>query len=164
MSETKTAIERLEEQLNDKDMYISNLEREIEELKQLNDEKAWFWTKHTKSKETEGLPIPRLEIRWRQEDIDGYNWVAAYNLVYRHFTGDVVVVPVGATKVGGGRSPTFDYTAGAEGEVVSTPFRDGVHIAHDMRELKLPGFAIYDGKVTELKPLEGPAPWQREKS
>lgn len=165
MTEKKNAVERLEELLHTKDREIERLEEQVHELKNAADfeerYRVWFWTKHSKSEEKEGLPVPRLEIRWRKEDGDGYNWVAAYNLVYRHYLGDVMAVPLGATKVGGQRSPTFDYVTMTESSKVETPFRDGVHIMHDMRELRLPGFAVYDGKVTELKALEGLAPWQK---
>jgi hypothetical protein len=146
---TKTTVERLEELLNTKDTQIETLQAKLQAYKDQEEEENWRWTQHSKSEEKEGLPVPRLEIRWIKLDKNGYNWRAAYNLVYKHLLGDVILVPMGSTtrNGGNGKGPIRDGK-------VETPFRDGVHIAHEMLTLKLPGFAICDDTVTVLKPYK----------
>lgn len=144
MSEDKlTAVERLEELLNERDERIAELEAEAEAKKLVED---WAWVRHTQPAETD-LPVPRLEMRWTQRD--QWNWVARYGLVYRHFLGHLVHVPFGETtrNGSGARSPI------TEGKV-DTPFRDGAHIACDAARLKLPAFAICGDVVTCIEPQD----------
>lgn len=146
--EKLTAVQRLEELLNERDERIAELEAKLDEEEEERDDRAWMWTKHSKSEEKESLPVPRLEIRWTPEGrFPGYNWLASYNLVYQHLLGHVMVVPLGSTKQGGGdaRGPVRDGK-------VETPFRDGVHIMHDAWALRLPAYAICGGVVTKVEP------------
>lgn len=154
MSEKLTAVERLEEMLNERDARIEELEGRIEELEgrigdweDSRDEDAWFWTRHEKVDDKDGLPVPRLEIRWTPLGRGRYNWLASYNLAYRHLLGHVMSVPLGATRQSGGdeRGPV------REGKV-ETPFRDGVHIMHDAWALKLPAYAVCGDVVTKIEP------------
>lgn len=56
--------------------------------------------------------------------------------------------PLGETAVNGGKDeiPVFYDNDGF------LPFRDGVHIKNDMKQLKLPAFAICEDVVKELSP------------
>lgn len=147
MSDEKmTAIERLEALLDEKDAEI----RELESEKADRDYgERWGWMRQKKSDEAEGLPVPRLEIRWRK--LNDWERLAEYSLVYRFFLGEVIRIPISMTKQSGG--PVV------HGAMVETPFRDGAHIRHDMRQLNLPGYAICDGLVTKLEPMDRPNPY-----
>jgi hypothetical protein len=145
-----TAIERLESECNRLEAEASALRAKLSEHESTE---AWRWTRHQRHDSDGGLPVPRLELRWEPIDERGYNWRALYSLVHRHFLGHYVTVPMGETRVGGMREPLRD------GEV-DLPFRDGVHIKHDMRELNVPGFAIYGDHVTKLDPLAQVAPYE----
>jgi hypothetical protein len=89
------------------------------------------------------LPVPRLELRWigAQEEPDG-DW--EYNLVVNHFTGKVVFYPLGDTEITGRDEPFYPNGR------IRLPLRDGAHIMHDSKELKLPAFAIRGSRVEAL--------------
>lgn len=141
------AIERLEDLLNKRDEEIADLRTKIRKQEDEDDEEAWLWTRHTESKEAEGLPVPRLEIRWTTLGRGMWNWLASYNFVYRHFLGQVIVVPLGRTRVGAGceRTPVT-------GGQVDLPYREGVHIRHDAWALRLPAYAICGNVVNKIEP------------
>lgn len=147
-AEKLTAIERLEALLDEKDAIIAKFEAEDYERSEEADADAWKWTKHSTSDEKDGLPVPRLEIRWRPLGSDEWNWFAAYDLIYRHLLGHVVRIPIGGTRRGGGKSPPLH-----EGKV-ETPFRDGAHIRCEMRTLNLPGYAICGDIINKLEPAK----------
>jgi len=90
------------------------------------------------------LPVPRLELRCEPVD-DGTEWV--YSLVYKHFLGHIVFVTFGITRVSG--APAVEPIDGGK---LQLPMRDGVHIYHDMKELRLPGFAICGETIEQLEP------------
>lgn len=140
-----TAVERLEELLNQQESEVEQLK---EKLRQYEYTEAWRWTRHRASDEAESLPLPRLEIRWSPADDLRRSWVAVYALVYRHMLGYVFAIPISETRSNGHQTPPV------HNGVVELPFRDGHHIRHDMREMKLPGFAICEGTVNELSPME----------
>jgi hypothetical protein len=145
MAARKRSVERLEELLEQKDREIEELQERVYKAED-QAERNWQWTKHFEIKEDESLPVPRLEMRWREiESHDGFNWEACYNLVYRHFLGHVIAVPMGHTRIGGERNPI-------QNGKVDLPFRDGAHIQNDMAQLKLPGFAIFNKTITPLEP------------
>ena len=131
--------------LNEKDKEINDLAQRIEELENIIDGRTWGWTIHAKVSEVENmsLPVPRLEMRWRELDDWGYNWEARYRLVYRHFLSHLVAVPLGNTKRGGDSPPMTN-------ENVDLPIRDGAHIKHDAKLLNLPAFVIYGSKVHQI--------------
>ena len=141
-------LERLKELLDEKDRLLNEKDSEIVSLNdQIESEQRWresYWTRHQKRTDDGGLPVPRLEIRWEPADEarDGYNWVANYCLIYRHFLGDIIAVPLGQTKV------TSQMSLVQEGKV-GTPFRDGAHIRNDAQHLGLPAFAVC-GEVKTL--------------
>jgi len=137
----------LEERLNER---INELENELEKkLRAENDAKyvdSWRWRDIRKVSITEnnGLPIPRLELRWRA--LDGDNAICDYLLVQRHYLGHLIATPLSSTKVGGGGSR--EYCARLD-----TPFRDGAHIKHDAAHFKLPAFVCFEAQHRELEPL-----------
>lgn len=149
MTDKMTAIERLENLLDQKDRELQAFRKEAEFQEY---REKWAWMRQQKSDEADGLPVPRLEIRWRQAD--EWTRLAEYSMVARHFMGDVIRHPISVTKCSGTGALVH------EGKV-ETPFRDGTHIRHDMRHLGLPGFVIANGVVTKLEPMDGPAPYEK---
>lgn len=135
----------IEERLNDK---IYQLESKIEKLEEEKEDAIyhdrWRWRMITKLTEEENwnLPLPRLEIRWEYQD--DYNSVASYALVMRHLTGTIERIPIGSTSRSG-RVEKAD---------LSTPFRDGAHIRHGMRQTGLRGFVVNANQCRELQPNE----------
>lgn len=97
------------------------------------------WKRHRKLTNAENLdlPVPRLEIRYSSA-ADGL--AAKYSLVYEHFLGHLMQIPIGLTMCGGGhlKSKGEDY--------LELPFREGAHIASDMLQLGLPGYIINGAK------------------
>ena len=132
--------------LNEKDRQIDKLAERVEELENTLDGRTWGWTIHTTVSEDENmnLPVPRLEMRWRELDDWGYNWEAQYRLVHRHFLDHLVAIPLGSTKRGGDSPPMTN-------EKVDLPFRDGAHIKHDAKALDLPAFVIYGDEVHPIE-------------
>lgn len=160
---TEQALERIELLLQEKQAEIDRLLKAEEER---DDSAAWSWTRHQiyAADQSPTLPVPRLEIRYRSLDRDGYSVKALYCLVYRHFTARmggihcngskdcVVFVPIGETSIKGwnpGRHPRKD--SGLWADQMYGPHRDGAHIRHDMEQLGLPGFIIAtDGEVYQI--------------
>lgn len=107
--------------------------------------------KEFKMLDVENLPMPRLQIRWEMVDEVQNKWTAHYELVIplnpydgrREDGRNYIAVPFGTTKVTSAHSPIKNGK-------VSTPFRDGVHIKWDQEKLKLPAFAIYGDRVTQI--------------
>jgi len=101
------------------------------------------WIKGTIITEEENLnlPVPRLEIRYFNINEDGNNLTAIYSLIYKHFLGDLVNVIMGQTNC---RYPKPNPIA--ENGIIKTPFKDGVHIENDKKQLNLPAYAIYKDK------------------
>lgn len=101
------------------------------------------------------LPVPRIEMRWSTTSTDGYETVALYVLVHRHFLDDIVATPLGQTRRNSGRVDSF-----LMGGDLDLPFRDGAHFAHDARHLGLRAFITTDrGDVTELDPVTRAQTW-----
>lgn len=144
------AIERLAEQLDEKDQRIEELEEELQKLKD-ESEWDWKWARHKTLKENQdNLPVPRLEMRWHKESDDGYLTRWDYKLIYRHTLGHLVAVPIGQTKSQGGNGTPPIYN----GEI-STPFRDGVHICQDSGHLGIPAFCVVGNKIARLMMKDG---------
>jgi hypothetical protein len=139
------AIERLEEQLAERERQIARLEARLEQLANDKEKGEWIWARHKKVEDQTDLPVPRLELRWTSLDQQEWNWLCTYSLIYGHFDGHLIAVPMGATRVGGGSS----VVPMRHGEV-ELPIRDGAHIRHDAWALKLPAFAIYEKTVTRI--------------
>lgn len=141
-------IERLEELLNAKDRENEELRSKLQEIE---DQREWRWTLHTdREEDTHDLPVPRLEIRcdpYYEGTWSAQTW--SYCLVYRHFLGHLVWVPLGETKRTGGprdTPPPLD----------DLPVRDGTHIAHDSGTLGLPAFVVIEERTQRIEPRVRP--------
>lgn len=165
MTET---VENLNRLLKAARRRIAKLKREVrraeeraEGLERQLDTNTLGWSRHREWTE-EDLPVPRLEMHWERTSEDGYERVALYVLVYRHFLdgcGDkpkIEAVPMGLTRVSGGHNRTPWFWNGA----IETPFRDGAHFKHDAKHLGLPAFVTTeDGDVTQVNPDTGEQTW-----
>ena len=134
-----TAIERLEQLLDERDTQIEELEQKLQDLTD-ESERAWDWARHSIIQPHPLLPIPRLEIRCVNLG-NWYNWEWRYGFVYKHLLGHLVLIPMGNTKCGGSGKPPMDWT----GKYMDLPFRDGAHFRSDFEQLNLPAFAIIEG-------------------
>lgn len=154
MADKKSALDRLAEQLDERDTQIEELEEKLYNIQhkydQLHDGDEWAWRNIRNISETDnlGLPVPRLEIRYRK--YDDYNVIADYGLVHRHLLGKIDFIPFGSTRIGGARS--------LEPEHLDLPFRDGGHILNDMWELKLPAYVVNGKKFKEIELTKDSAP------
>lgn len=138
------AIERLTELLNQKDQEINKLNQTIEGFELAQEREVWDWARHEDFDDDSGLPVPRLEIRCKNLDT-WHNWTWTYGIVYKHLLKHCVFVPLGYTKCGGGgRIPVY------EGEP-TLPFRDGAHIRHDAKELRLAAYSLFEGEYRKIK-------------
>lgn len=124
---SERTIDRLENLIAEKDREIEKLFDKIENL-EYRDEWRWRQIRQLTEKENADLPVPRLELRYR--DKSEYQHFIDYGLVYRHLMGDIEFIPISCTKIGG------------KGLLLSMPFRDGAHMYNDMYELRLPGFVV----------------------
>lgn len=138
---------------------VSREKREIrEELDNLNktlEDGRETWSRHQPWNEN-GLPVPRLELHWKKDgEYDSRCW---YLLVYKHLLHteekpDIVAVPLGLTRSGGGSRNQQGFMFG---EYVDTPFRDGAHAAHDSTQLKIPLYVTNeDGAVDFIDVSDG---------
>lgn len=135
----KSSIEeRLNDELNEKENIIEKLEEELETIK-YHDEWKWRHIRTLSKEENLGLPIPRLEIRYRT--IDDYNLVADYALVYESLMGETTFCPLSATRCG----TSFRYL-----EDLELPFRNGADIMNEMYILNLPGYRVANGKYKKI--------------
>jgi hypothetical protein len=175
----EAALERLENLLSEKEDEADELRGK---LAVYEEGEAWSWTRHrvVSADPSPKLPVPRLEIRYSalDGDPDGYNGRALYCLVYRHYTHGtgglkcddskdcIVFVPIGETRCGGGARPLEPREAQGSGGLFAGrsygPHRDGAHIRHEMRELKLPGFIIGASGDTYQVDLEAEAKAREE--
>lgn len=124
-----------------KDTEIQQLHGQIKELEE---HATWEWARHREIEHDE-LPVPRLQMSHRIIDKEEYNQEWIYSLVYKHLLGHSVEVPLGCTKVSG----SFRRNADIDNIL---PFRDRAHFKHDMRELGLPGYVIYQGNAVKYTP------------
>lgn len=135
-----TAIERLEEELNRVSWELKQYQEKEEARK---DKKAWSWTQHTDRPDDGGLPVPRLELRCVILNGHDYSWVWNYDLIYRHRLGHIIAVPLGKTRCDGGKAPQYAFS--------DLPFRERVHIYHDMHEMNLPAYACLGDQSIKLE-------------
>lgn len=142
------AVEALGEKIEDLE---TQLEEANEELQSHRRFANWGWTIPQYNWPERYRPVPRLELVWRQVDPGNgrgpswYNRECTYYLVYQHLLGDIVAVPMGHTTVNGG-SDSPPITGG----LVTLPFREGAHVVHDAKQLKLPAYACIVGENNEL--------------
>lgn len=132
---TMTLEERLNDQLCEAEDKISKLVRELED-KTYTDQWGWRHIFQISEEDNLGLPIPRMEIRYR---VDGYNAYADYGLVIRHFGKHIDFIPFSSTRVG------RDYA-----EKLELPFRDGAHIVFDKGNLNIPAYVTYNNNFKEI--------------
>lgn len=98
-------------------------------------------TKKLKEHDNNGLPVPRLEIRYK-DTADPEKLRAEYGLVYRHLCDHLVFATLGLTKIHGALHYYRDR--------LDLPFRDGAHIRHEMKTLNLRAFVVYGQHHREL--------------
>lgn len=140
MAYDMTIIERLERDLNDRDATIEKLQEKIDGMEAYA---TWEWARHTTIEaEDDPLPVPRLEMSVYARTDDWYITEWLYSLVYKHLLGHHVRIPLGHTKVTGGRGgpPDPDFT----------PIRDGAHIRNEARQMGLPAYVVIEGRATQL--------------
>lgn len=134
-----TAIERLEQLLDEKDKQLDELQLKLYRLEDTaqSAEAGWSLPREVPDDHPE-LPLPRLELAWKQRTPGSWSsYRVEYRLVRRHLCDHVVITPLGSTQVdGGGLDP---FASGAERAL---PFRDGAHVIHDAAHLELPAYAL----------------------
>lgn len=129
-------IERLEEELGDVRDKLECAEANLEHMSR----HGWMLKRLLPAEQT--LPVPRLELTVVRSSEEELNWY--YRIVYRHFDGDVVSLPISQTRSRGHtREPIHDG-------LIDLPLRDGVHIHHDMAHLSLPAFIVCGDRVEQL--------------
>jgi len=135
MSDNMTLLERLNDQIGDLEDTNLQLKEKIADQKHFSD---WHWRhiRQLSEEENLGLPLPRLEIRYRK---DNYNSYADYGLVTRHFAKHIDFTPMSSTRV------SKDYA-----DKLTLPNRDGAHIIHDKESLKLPAYIVFEEKFKEI--------------
>jgi hypothetical protein len=148
-SDKTTAIERLEGLLNEKDAEIENLSKQVEDLEERIRGIRSGWMEHKELPRTQTLPVPRLEMLY--EPIHGWSdYETIYQLVYRHFLGHCVAIPLGRTSINSSSWKNAEPPMDELGRP-HLPFRDGAHIKSDAKHLNVPAFVILGDKVTDLK-------------
>jgi hypothetical protein len=137
------AAEIIAKQLDEANERIAELEYEIAELQE-----RVPWTDHSEVPPDE-LPVPRLEMLWEKGSFpNGHNYRCTYRLIYKHLLGHWIAVPLGSTRVSGGRDPD-QYDA-----KLQIPFRDGAHIRSDAKHLNLPAFVRWGNRCDSLNMSE----------
>lgn len=140
---TKTAVQRLEILLNDKDHEIEKKDVRIEEFETTLRGVLTGWAVPVELPSDQSLPVPRLEMVF--EELDSYNTRMVYRMVYRHLLGHCIGVPLGATtRSGYGKYDPIDNTD------MAMPFRDGAHLRNEARQFGWPAFVVFEGRVKEL--------------
>jgi hypothetical protein len=141
-------IEKQENEIYEKDCRIEELETELEEIKNINKNK---WQHHILFEDVElikDLPVPRIQMNF---ETDGYNNKWVYGLVIKPFwfqwdglENKLLMIPISRTTGTGKRSPS---------EEDKLPFRDGLHVKYDAKELNLPAYFVWEseGIVEKIK-------------
>ena len=132
---TMTAEARLAEMLDEKDAEIEGLEEKLREATDTG------WYCHRKVEDVPELPLPRLEFAWNVGEGTEREYTVEYRLVRKHLVGDVVIVPLGLTRVSGGNTDSKPWQGPIQFPV-NLPFRDGAHAFSDSAHLRLPLYAI----------------------
>lgn len=146
------AINEKNAKIEEQEEKIQELERELEEIEDkfnaLKDGEDWAWRdiREISEEENLGLPLPRMELRYRR--YDDFHVVGDYGLVIRHLLGQINFIPFGSTKIGGRIALLPDH--------LDTPFRDGGHLQNDAWELKLPAYVVNGKHFRKLDLHEDP--------
>jgi len=172
MAKTKTET-RLQELLDKKDEEIQELQgrlaKEDTNIRRLEGailQLEGGWSVPSKDeKDIKDLPLPRLEFRWyqmyeTQSENDWSSHIAVYQLVFRHFAGNIVSVPLGVTRHSGNanfKQPPWEIRVrrSERADVPPTrcdlPTRDGDNSHHDAAHFQMPVYAIVpNGKPIRL--------------
>lgn len=104
----------------------------------------WLWTRHVELPKDQSLPTPRLELWFDLQNSDSHNKIIVYRMVYAHFLGHCVAVPLGCTKVSGG--PVGMRL------IDEIPLRDGAHIMHDAVSFGWPAYMIRGDESVRIYP------------
>lgn len=135
-----TMAERLQELLDLRDDELEKEREQREKLERELEESADGWRISEEFEDDGMLPVPRLEFVYRQID-EWRSYRVTYRLVMRHFLGQMIGIPLGATKIGGGLNK--------KPETGHTPFRDGVHAMHDSGLFGCPVYRVMPGEAPE---------------
>ena len=109
---------------------------------------SWSWARHRIVRADDypaELPIPRLQLEIIELDERGYNWAWRYELIYRHYSGELIAVPLGLTRTSGPRE---------ESDEIGEPWRESFHIRSDAAQLGLRAFKVHGDRWAELSSLE----------
>lgn len=140
-------VDRYESIIETMQEKIDDLEEKLEKAEWWANAKAWS---HPREEEESDLPVPRLQIKLTIISEWEYHWF--YTMVYRHTLGHLVSVPMGGTTSHGGHAYfKFETKEDAHNAI---PFGDGTHIRRDSYQLKLPAYAVHEGKSFLLDPIE----------
>ena len=134
--------------LDDKDVEIKELRDKLDKLEDA-ESREWKWCIHSEVDNGNGsLPIPRLECRAKSMSGEWGNYTWEYSLIYQHFLGHFVKIPLGLTtcQSGKGNPPV-------RGATIDGPFRESAHIKSDSEELKLPAFFIVETDPTVIQKI-----------
>nr|WP_145401534.1 hypothetical protein [Paenibacillus xylanexedens] len=82
--------------------------------------------------------VPRLQIKCTNVSGDYKETEWSYDLVYKHFTNEIVYINMGSTKIEKNKAGISLNEDGT----LDLPIRNGVHIKHDAITLNLLAFAI----------------------
>lgn len=148
----------------ERDATIEELQTKIDEQERILDiDDATLWRARPWTED--GLPVPRIELRW---SVTGRSEATALLvLVYRHLLDHHEGVVLGQTRCNGGSydeerldgKPAFHAY---HGKGLETPFRDGVHMAHNAKHLGLRAFITTEaGDATEIDPETRAQTWIR---
>ena len=153
-------IERYEEQIEDLEDKIYGLEERLERAECWANERRWDRPRVVPLSEIEHLsklPVPRLQIELTILSESKHSWF--YSMVYQATCDDITetltFIPMGQTTSTGGHR--YDKYDSLEEMMAALPFRDGVNIRRDAAHLNLPAYAITEGFIWELPPIESSA-------
>lgn len=146
-----SAADRLEQMLVESEAERKRLAKKCNALLK---QAKHSWARHRDHKTDQWaggtLPVPRLQMTYRDLSEDWTRFECRYSLVTRHFLGHLVEIPMGITRIGlcTSRGAPVDSMGG-----LYHPFRDGAHIAHDSEAMRLPAFRIHGDRVEPVNAL-----------
>jgi len=152
---TDEQVESLVRVLVDKDRYIDQLRKEIEDLKGRLERSATVWCFPRLGVDNPDLPLPRLEMEWWDEARDGAPpwsyYKVEYRLVCRHYLGHIRVVPMGVVATKGGVGVPWKLENGKP----ELPLHEGVQACFDAAHRGLPLYSLVPGELPmRVDPLD----------
>lgn len=139
------------------------IDDQAEEIEQLKNQIKWYeqaanWMFHRVVNEKKmekqypgynKLPFPRFEMVITPTDSgSGQEWYSIewlYGIVYKHFTDDILFIPMSKTTSSGS-----DFARMKRGKI-EYPRRDGVHVRTEMELFNLKGYVLCNGRIEEMK-------------